>query len=224
MDRFKSNLEKIKQRIKNAALKYNRNLDDINLIAVSKSFPEIDILKFYDLGLRDFGESYIQEWSKKRLNLPNDINWHIIGHIQSNKTLFVANNATWVHGIDRLKVAQRLSNQRNPKLQLLNICIEVNISEDANKKGVLINDVTNLANLINKLPNLKLRGLMCIASDGDKYIINKQMQNMRELFLALQKSGFELDTLSMGMSSDLELAIANGATHVRIGRDLFGQR
>ncbi|WP_239352256.1 YggS family pyridoxal phosphate-dependent enzyme [Snodgrassella communis] len=200
----------------------------VQLIAVSKTFPVNDIATLYQAGQRDFGENYIQEFSEKTSLLADlDIVWHMIGHIQSNKSRIVAERAQWVHTIDREKIARRLHEQRPEHLTPLNVCIEVNIAAEANKHGISTDsaELLALATTISTLPRLKLRGLMCVAKTNSTEIeLRQQFNQMQTLLQQLREGGFAVDVLSMGMSADLHTAIACGATHVRIGSAIFGQR
>ncbi|WMY92127.1 YggS family pyridoxal phosphate-dependent enzyme [Snodgrassella communis] len=200
----------------------------VQLIAVSKTFPVNDIATLYQAGQRDFGENYIQEFSEKTSLLANlDIVWHMIGHIQSNKSRIVAERAQWVHTIDREKIARRLHEQRPEHLTPLNVCIEINIAAEANKHGISTDsaELLALATTISTLPRLKLRGLMCVAKANSTEIeLRQQFNQMYTLLQQLREGGFSVDVLSMGMSTDLNTAIACGATHVRVGSAIFGQR
>ncbi|MBO7380378.1 MAG: YggS family pyridoxal phosphate-dependent enzyme [Neisseriaceae bacterium] len=202
----------------------NRLPEHICRIAVSKTFPLHDIQALYDLGQRHFGENYIQEWQDKCFRLPENIVWHIIGDIQSNKTRVVAENAHWVHTLSRKKIAERLSQQRPENKPPLQVCIEVNISGETQKHGLTVGEVFEFCQYIKTLPQLNLRGLMAVPSDADEQTVRQQMQKMRELFISLNNQGVKLDTLSMGMSSDWQWAVEYGATHIRIGSALFGKR
>lgn len=212
------NIAHIQQVIARAAEKSGRNPAEIQLLAVSKTKPIEAIQQAAAAGQPCFGENYAQELADKAAQL--NVEWHFIGPLQSNKTKLVANAASWVHSIDRLKIAQRLSEQRDPTLPPLQCCIQINISEDPNKSGVSPNDAAALANAMRKLPSIKLRGLMCIPNADD----DAAFARMHKLFTELQQQGFELDSLSMGMSQDFEQAIAYGATHVRVGTAIFGAR
>ncbi|WP_239423062.1 YggS family pyridoxal phosphate-dependent enzyme [Snodgrassella communis] len=200
----------------------------VQLIAVSKTFPVNDIATLYQAGQRDFGENYIQEFSEKTSLLADlDIVWHMIGHIQSNKSRIVAERAQWVHTIDREKIARRLHEQRPEHLTPLNVCIEINIAAEANKHGISTDsaELLALATTISTLPRLKLRGLMCVAKANSTEIeLRQQFNQMHTLLQQLREGGFSVDVLSMGMSTDLNTAIACGATHVRVGSAIFGQR
>ncbi|MCP2039930.1 pyridoxal phosphate enzyme (YggS family) [Neisseria sp. HSC-16F19] len=198
----------------------------VTLIAVSKTFPPEDIRTLHTAGQRDFGENYIQEWQDKQTALADtDIIWHIIGHIQSNKSRVVAENAHWVHTVDREKIARRLSEQRPPHLPPLNVCIEVNIGAEAQKHGIAPEAVLSLAQTVAALPHLRLRGLMCVArADSTEAELTQQFTTMQQLLCQLQAAGLDTDVLSMGMSADMDTAIACGATHVRVGSAIFGHR
>lgn len=197
------------------------------LIAVSKTFPAEDIRTLYAEGQRDFGENYIQEWYAKAEALADleDIVWHIIGDVQSNKTKFVAEKAHWLHTLSRLKTAERLSAQRPPAMPPLQVCIEVNIGGEAAKHGVAPEEALALALDVQKLPNLNVRGLMCVAKTGSTHeALLQQFSRMHDLLSSFQAAGLPADVLSMGMSADLAEAVACGATHVRIGSAIFGGR
>ena len=199
----------------------------MRLVAVGKTFPTGDIREVYAAGQRDFGENYIQEWYEKTEDLADlsDIVWHIIGDVQSNKTKFVAERAHWVHTIGRLKTARRLSAQRPSEMPLLQVCIEVNIAGEAAKHGVAPDETVALACEVAKLPNLKMRGLMCVAkADAGEAELREAFGRMRVLLAELNAAGVAADVLSMGMSGDMEIAVACGATHVRIGSAIFGRR
>lgn len=215
------------QRIEKATLNAGRTVSDVQLIAVSKTFPSSCIRELYAQGQRDFGENYAQEFSDKFTELADypDIVWHFIGPLQSNKTKLVAERAAWVHTVDRLKIAERLNAQRPELLPPLNVCIQINVSGETSKSGVTPGEAAELAQAINSLPRLKLRGLMAIPEPtGDLDKLAGQFALLRQLRDDLAQQGFTLDTLSMGMSADLELAIAAGATQVRIGTAIFGGR
>lgn len=222
MNHIKQNLNEITAQIKECDIHHQ-----VKLIAVSKTFPIEDVETAYNLGVRKFGENYPQELVQKAQQIKhNDIEWHFIGNIQSNKTRLIAENASWVHTLTKASHATRLSEQRPQYLPPLQVLIEVNISNEVNKHGLhTINEIVDLANHISQLPNLKLRGLMGMASDSnDNELINNQFNQLYQYFKQLNKLGFELTELSMGMSHDFPLAIANGATLVRIGSKIFGVR
>lgn len=215
------------QRIEMAEKNAGRKHGEVRLVAVGKTFPATSVRELYNLGQRDFGENYAQEFAQKceALSDCQDLVWHFIGPLQSNKTRVVAEHAHWVHALDRLKIAQRLSLQRPEQSPPLNVCLQVNVSGEASKSGVSPDQVLDLACSISKLPGLRLRGLMAIPEPtNDAGKLSGQFALLHKLYVALNAQGFSLDTLSMGMSADLELAIAEGATHVRVGTALFGAR
>ena len=213
-------------RIREAEKQASRPEGSVQLIAVSKTFPAEDVRTACLAGQRAFGENYVQEFSDKVTVLSDlPIEWHFIGPIQSNKTRIVAECAHWAHAVDRLKIAQRLSAQRPAQLAALNICLQVNVSGEASKSGVEPDEVFALADQVAVLPALRLRGLMCIpepTDDADR--LASQFALLRTLAERLRARGHALDTLSMGMSADLELAIREGATMVRVGTAIFGAR
>jgi pyridoxal phosphate enzyme (YggS family) len=248
-------LETVRSRIAGAAAAAGRDVQGIQLIAVSKAFPPQAIQAAAICGQRAFGENYAQEavdkiaalaswWSKagtdpildgssgtnpgavaaeqpRRL----DLEWHFIGPIQSNKTKLLAEHFHWVQSVDRARVAQRLSDQRPPQLPPLQVCIQVNVSGEASKSGVDPSGLVELARQVEGLPRLRLRGLMTVPeANSDASVVRAQFRLLRELWHALAARGFVLDTLSMGMSDDLDVAIAEGATMVRVGRAIFGDR
>ncbi len=206
----------------------NRPPQTVQLLAVSKTRTADELRQAWSGGQRAFGENYLQEALDKIEALQDlDISWHFIGPIQSNKTRPIAENFDWVHSVDRFKVAQRLSDQRPAAMPPLNICLQVNISEEASKSGVLPTDLAALATEVATLKNIRLRGLMAIpASNDDPQQQRRPFAQMNELLQALQQQlpNQPLDTLSMGMSDDMEAAIFEGATIVRIGTALFGPR
>lgn len=211
--------------ISNAVTKADRSPGDVKLIAVSKAQPANAVREAFMAGQIAFGENYLQEALNKQNEL-NDlsIEWHFIGPIQSNKTQAIAQHFAWVHGVDRLKIAQRLNDARNDKAPL-QICIQVNVSNEDSKSGVLPNEVQVLAEAIRSLPNLTLRGLMAIPEPTNNIELqHQQFRIVHDLFVQLNQQGFALDTLSMGMSNDFAVAIAEGATMVRVGSAIFGAR
>ena len=222
------NLHAVRARIWAAAEAAGR--PEPELIAVSKTFPAADVrLLCQKSAQRDFGENYLQEFEEKSSELADipDICWHIIGHIQSNKSRIAAERAHWVHTVDREKIARRLSDQRPETMPPLQVLIEVNIGGEDVKHGVPPQEETlrELAFQVASLPRLKLRGLMCVARLGSsEEELRQQFGRMNELLKFLQAQGLDVDVLSMGMSEDLETAVACGATHVRIGSAIFGQR
>ncbi|SEN00059.1 YggS family pyridoxal phosphate-dependent enzyme [Pseudomonas sp. ok266] len=223
MSTIADNIQLVSSRIQAAVTAANRAENSVQLLAVSKTKPAQALREAYAAGLRDFGENYLQEALGKQLELADlPLIWHFIGPIQSNKTRAIAEHFDWVHSVDRLKIAQRLSEQRPAELPPLNICIQVNVSGEASKSGCTPTDLPALAEAINALPRLKLRGLMAIPEPTE------DRAEQDAAFAAVQKLqaslDLPLDTLSMGMSHDLESAIAQGATWVRIGTALFGAR
>ncbi|WP_439537556.1 YggS family pyridoxal phosphate-dependent enzyme [Methyloversatilis sp.] len=228
MMNISDNLQAVRHRIAAAAHACGRDPASISLLAVSKTKPDADILAAAAAGQRAFGENYVQEGCDKAERLTaagHALDWHFIGPIQSNKTRPVATWFDWVHAIDREKIAQRLSEQRPPDKPPLCICIQVNVSDEASKSGVAPGDVAALADAVARLPRLKLRGLMAIPEPTDDVILQRQrFAHLRQVLEELNAAGHDLDTLSMGMSHDLEAAIAEGATIVRVGSALFGAR
>jgi pyridoxal phosphate enzyme (YggS family) len=196
------------------------------LLAVSKTFAPDALREAYQAGQTCFAESYVQEALDKIAALQDiPIEWHYIGPIQSNKTRAIAENFAWVHSVDRLKIAERLSEQRPAHLPPLQVCLQVNISMEASKSGAVPDEVDALAHAIAKLPNLKLRGLMAVPAPSDEIAAQRlPFAKLRELRDQLNRQGLQLDTLSMGMSHDFAAAIAEGATIVRIGTAIFGDR
>jgi pyridoxal phosphate enzyme (YggS family) len=226
MTSISERLQAVKSRLRQAETEAGRPLESVALTAVSKTQPADAIREAHAAGQRAFGENYLQESLEKMAALADlPLEWHFIGPIQSNKTRPIAENFAWVHGVDRLKIAQRLSDARPAGSPPLNICIEVNVSGEASKGGVEPNNVQPLAEAVAQLPGLKLRGLMTIpAPTNDIALQRQQFRMLRELLESLQQRGLTLDTLSMGMSEDFPAAIAEGATIVRIGTAIFGPR
>lgn len=223
MSTIAENIAKVHARIRVAAQASARDLQEIGLLTVSKTQLASDIRAAFACGLSDFGENYLQEALAKQAELADlPLTWHFIGPIQSNKTRTIAESFAWVHSVDRLKIAERLSAQRPAELPALNICLQVNISGEASKSGCDPEELPALAQAISKLPNLHLRGLMAIpAATPDTAQQHAAFARLRELRDSL---GLPLDCLSMGMSDDLEAAIAEGASWVRIGSAIFGAR
>jgi PLP dependent protein len=221
-------LEEVRQRIAQAAKTASRDATDVTLLAVSKTFPAEDVRAAFEAGQRAFGENYVQEGIAKIAALGalrEQIEWHFIGPLQSNKTKVVAEQFDWVHSIDRLKIAERLSAQRPEGSRALNVCIQVNVSGEDSKSGVSPDEAATLAHAVAALPGLRLRGLMAIPEPAES--LDEQRvphARLRELMHALIADGLPLDTLSMGMSADLEAAVLEGATMVRIGTAIFGKR
>jgi PLP dependent protein len=221
-------LDEVRQRIAKAAAEASRDASSVALLAVSKTFPAADVRAAFNAGQRAFGENYVQEAVAKIAELADlrtEIEWHFIGPLQSNKTKVVAENFDWVHSVDRLKIAERLNEQRPDDMPLLNVCLQINVSGEESKSGVAPDDALTLARQIAALPKLSLRGLMAIPEPAGT--LDEQRaphRRLRELMDTLRADGLELDMLSMGMSADLEAAILEGATMVRIGTAIFGAR
>ncbi|MDR1162756.1 MAG: YggS family pyridoxal phosphate-dependent enzyme [Candidatus Accumulibacter sp.] len=220
------NLQSVRARIADAARKYGRDPAGIALLAASKTWPVERIAEAARAGQKIFGENYVGEGVPKIVQLASaGLEWHFIGPLQSNKTRPVAENFAWAHSIDRLKIAERLSAQRPEALAPLQVCLQINTSGEATKSGVPPGEALALARLVVALPRLVLRGLMSIPEpEGDFSRQRAGFARLRELFDALKQEGIELDTLSMGMSHDLEAAIAEGSTLVRVGTAIFGER
>ena len=219
-------LHAVQARIARAVAEAGRDAAVVRLLAVSKTFDAAAVRDLAACGQVAFGENYLQEALEKQAQLRDlPLEWHFIGPIQSNKTRAIAEHFSWVHSIDRLKIAERLSAQRPPGLPPLQVCIEVNVSGEASKGGVAPAELLALAEAVSRLPGLQLRGLMAIpAPTPDVAAQRAALRQVREQFDALRARGHALDTLSMGMSGDLEAAILEGATIVRIGTALFGER
>lgn len=219
-------LQAVVQRINAAITRYSREPDSVTLLAVSKTRSADELRALAALGIHRFGENYLQEALDKMAELSElPLEWHFIGPIQSNKTRNIAEQFDWVHSVDRLKIAQRLSEQRPSAMPPLNICLQVNISEETSKSGVRPDELPELARQVRQLPNLRLRGLMTIPAPASTFDIQRRPFHVLRLAMErLNAEGMALDTLSMGMSDDLEAAIAEGATIVRIGSALFGPR
>jgi PLP dependent protein len=225
---LRHNLADVQQRIARAAQAAGRDARSVTLLAVSKTFPADAVRAAHAAGQHAFGENYVQEALDKIQTLADlraSLEWHFIGPLQSNKTRAVAEHFDWVHSVDRLKIAQRLSEQRPDNLPVLNVCLQVNVSGEASKSGVAIAEAPAIAHQIAALPKLKLRGLMSIPEPaGDLDAQRAPHRELRELFERLRHDGLALDTLSMGMSADLEAAVLEGATIVRVGTAIFGAR
>jgi pyridoxal phosphate enzyme (YggS family) len=220
------NITKLLQRVRRSAEKSQFGNSDILALAASKTRPCEDIRAAHACGLDHFGESYLQEALVKITELEDlALTWHFIGPIQSNKTRTIATHFHWVHSVDRAKIAIRLSEQRPSSLPPLQVCVQVNISGEASKSGATLEELPELVTVIEKLPRLQLRGLMAIpAASMDETQQREPFKRMRETLLELQQLAPGLDTLSMGMSGDLDAAIAEGATIVRVGTAIFGAR
>lgn len=228
MATIEQNIQKVHARIAAACALAQRSVQSVRLLSVSKTFPEADVRLAYAAGERAFGENYVQEGLDKiaaLADLRESIEWHLIGPLQSNKTRAVAEHFDWVHSVDRLKIAQRLSEQRPADLPPLQVCLQVNISGESTKSGLDPEELTGVAREVAALPRIRLRGLMAIPEPAaDMHAQRAPLSRMRELFGSLQRSGLTVDTLSIGMSADLEAAILEGSTLVRIGTAIFGAR
>ena len=222
------NLRQVQGRITGACTAAQRNVDSVTLLAVSKTFGADAVREAYAAGQRQFGENYVQEALDKIAALADlrpQLVWHLIGPLQSNKTRPVAEAFDWVQSVDRLKIAQRLSEQRPADLPPLQVCLQVNISGEASKSGLLPDQVLAVAQSVAALPRLRLRGLMAIPEPAADVAAQRAPHRaLRELLGALNAAGLQLDTLSMGMSADLEAAVAEGATLLRVGTAIFGGR
>jgi hypothetical protein len=226
MATIQSNLQAVKARIASACAAAGRDPAGVQLVAVSKTWPDAAVREAAAAGQADFGENYLQEALDKIVALsPLALTWHFIGPLQSNKTRPVAEHFDWVHSVDREKIAERLSAQRPPGLPALNVCIQVNISGEASKSGIEPAALGALAHAVARMPRLKLRGLMSVPEPtGDQALSRRRFASLRGLLNDLRRDGLALDTLSMGMTADLEAAVAEGATMVRVGTAIFGAR
>lgn len=221
-----SSLQAVKKRIAAAAKDASRQPDEIKLLAASKTNPAEQVRAAWDAGQTIFGENYLQEALEKIFALSDlPIEWHFIGPIQSNKTKRIAENFSWVHSVDRKKIADRLSRDRPETLPPLQICLQVNVSGEDTKSGVSPKLTSDLATYVAGLPHLRLRGLMAVPELTTATALQRsQFHMLREIYDQLRQDGFDLDTLSMGMSEDMDIAIAEGATIVRVGTAIFGPR
>jgi pyridoxal phosphate enzyme (YggS family) len=220
-------LEGLRARISDAATRAGRDPASVTLIAVGKGHPAPTLKTAHASGIADFGESYVQEAIGKMDTLGDlpGVRWHFIGRLQSNKTRPVAERFQWVHGVDRLQIARRLSEQRSFHAPPLNVCLQVQVADESTKGGVTPAELPALAHAVAALDRLKLRGLMCLPPESQNPDMQRSwFRQLRLLLEALNAQGLGLDTLSMGMSGDFEAAIAEGATHIRIGTALFGER
>ncbi|AMO23478.1 YggS family pyridoxal phosphate-dependent enzyme [Ramlibacter solisilvae] len=226
MTTIPAKLQLVHERIARACAQVRRDVNEVTLLAVSKTFGPDVVREASAAGQKAFGENYIQE-AVEKIDLLRDLplEWHCIGPIQSNKTRLVAAHFDWAHTVDRLKIAQRLSEQRPPELPALQVCLQVNIDGGANKSGVAPAEALELAREVARLPRLKLRGLMTIPEPQDDPAAQKAVHlRAAALFDELRDAGLAIDTLSMGMTADLEAAVAAGSTMVRIGSAIFGER
>jgi pyridoxal phosphate enzyme (YggS family) len=221
-------LQLVGARINQACSSVGRRNDSVRLLAVTKTFPGVTVREAFHAGQRSFGENYVQEGVDKIAELADlrpEIEWHFIGPLQSNKTRLVAENFDWVQTVDRVKIAQRLSEQRPAHLPPLQVCIQINTSAEASKSGAEPADALALAREVALLPRLKLRGVMALPAPSDDHETQKRaLRDVRRLYEELISAGIPLDTLSMGMSNDLEAAVAEGSSMLRVGTALFGKR
>ena len=228
MATIKENIQEVRRRLANACNEAGRSPEQVQLLVVTKTLDAAAVREAYAAGEHAFGENYVQEALDKigaLADLRSGIEWHLIGPLQSNKTRVVAESFDWVHSVDRFKIAQRLSEQRPEGLPPLQICLQVNISGEASKSGLAPQDVPALAAQIAALPRLKLRGLMAIPEPAAELEAQRQPhRRLAHLLRALQDQGLAMDTLSMGMSADMEAAVLEGATMVRVGSAIFGSR
>ena len=235
MSSISINLQAVRQQIVQAAQLADRSFTEIQLLAVSKNFDAATVLEAVNAGQTAFGENYVQEAVDKIAAVQRmlshskqagaELEWHFIGPIQSNKTRLIAQHFAWVHSVDRLKIAERLSEQRPANMAPLNICLQINISEKQTKSGMHISETVQLAQQVKALPNLRLRGLMAIPEPTDTLELQREsFKKIRLMQEQLNQQGCNLDTLSMGMSADMEAAILEGSTIVRVGTAIFGKR
>jgi pyridoxal phosphate enzyme (YggS family) len=228
MATIEQNLQKVHARIAAACALAERSVQSVRLLSVSKTFPPSDVRSAHAAGERAFGENYVQEGVDKiaaLADLRSAIEWHLIGPLQSNKTRIVAEHFDWVHSVDRLKIAERLSDQRPADLPPLQLCLQVNISGESTKSGLNLDELPAVAKAVAALPRVRLRGLMAIPEPAlDEVSQRAPHAHMRRLFESLRADGVALDTLSIGMSADLEVAIVEGSTLVRVGTAIFGAR
>jgi pyridoxal phosphate enzyme (YggS family) len=226
MTSIADNLQRVRERIRLACAAAQRDPDEVVLLAVSKTFSSADVVQAADAGQRLFGENYVQEGVDKCIALASHgLEWHCIGPVQGNKTRLVAEHFDWVHSVDRLRIAQRLSDQRPQALPPLNICLQVNIDGGASKSGAAPSEAMALARAVATLPRVRLRGIMHIPEPSEDFAAQVAVhRRARALYEELRAAGLPLDTLSMGMSADLEAAIAAGSTMVRVGTAIFGAR
>ena len=228
MTTIAANIQQVRERMARACALAHRPVESVTLLIVSKTYSAEAVREAVAAGERRFGENYVQEGIDKigaLIDLRSDLEWHLIGPLQSNKTRVVASQFDWVHTVDRLKIAERLSAQRPPELPPLQVCLQVNTSGEANKSGIDPAELAPLARAVAVLPGLRLRGLMAIPEPTEDPAAQRRAHRaLRDLFDRLRADGLELDTLSMGMTADLEAAILEGATIVRVGTAIFGAR
>lgn len=225
---FRERMNTIENRVLNACLRSGRDRSDVTVVYVSKTHPNEKIRGYYDLGIRDFGESKVQELSGKMEELPQDINWHMIGHLQTNKVKYIAGKAALIHSVDSMKLAETINKEGLKHDRVIPILLEVNVAEEESKFGLKVHEVLPLVREIAKLSNVQIQGLMTIApytEDPEKN--RKVFKILRNLTVDISSENIDnvyMNVLSMGMTGDFEVAIEEGATHVRIGTGLFGAR
>ena len=226
MENIAAALRALRARVSELERRYDRPAGSVGLVAVSKTKPAEAVVAAYAAGQRDFGENQLQDARSKIEALRDlDIVWHFIGPIQSNKTRGVAEAFSWVHSLDRVKIAKRLNDQRPEGMPAVQVCIQVNVSGEATKSGIRLEELEEFTSIVSALPRLRLRGLMTIPEPAEDLEAQRlPFRQLKQAMLELNQSGFELDTLSMGMTDDMEAAIAEGATWVRIGTAIFGPR
>jgi len=226
MKKLQERLKSVRQRIEKACVASGRQADEVSILAVSKRQPVEKILALNELGIFSFGENQLQEALNKQRELTSqNLQWHFIGAMQSNKTRTIAEHFQWVQSVDREKILKRLSEQRPDSLEPLNVCLQVNIDREPQKAGATPEDILKLAELAASLDNIRLRGVMALPKmTNEPTEQHHSFRMVKALFEKLRNAGHDVDTLSIGMSSDLEIAIAEGSTMVRIGTDLLGQR
>ncbi len=222
------NLETVRSNIKDACMQSNRKPEDVRLIAVSKTQPVPVLQEAYDCGCRDFGENKVQEILAKYDQLPHDIRWHMIGHLQRNKVKYIIDKVCLIHSVDSLSLAQEISKEAVKKNLCMPILLEINIAEEETKYGVSCDDVLPLVTEVAALPNIVIKGLMCVAPEVEISEQNRPLfQKMREIFIDIQQKNIDnvcMEELSMGMTGDYPAAIMEGATYVRVGTGIFGRR
>ncbi len=222
------NLETVRSNIKDACMQSNRNPEDVRLIAVSKTQPVPVLQEAYDCGCRDFGENKVQEILAKYDQLPHDIRWHMIGHLQRNKVKYIIDKVCLIHSVDSLSLAREISKEAVKKNLCMPILLEINIAEEETKYGVSCDDVLPLVTEVAALPNIVIKGLMCVAPEVEISEENRPLfQKMREIFIDIQQKNIDnvcMEELSMGMTGDYPAAIMEGATYVRVGTGIFGRR
>ncbi len=226
MNTIAENIGQLRSRLQRLERQYDRPAESVKLLAVSKRQGVESIIAASEAGIADFGENYLQEALDKIQQLPTlRANWHFIGPIQSNKTKPIAENFHWVHSVDRLKIAQRLSEQRDPDGPKLNVCVQIKLSDEDSKSGIALGEAAALCDSVEALPNLQLRGLMAIPAPFPDLVSQRRVfRVLAQEYLRLEPRYAQFDTLSMGMSNDIEAAVAEGSTLVRIGTALFGPR